>query len=564
MTLDITSLASWSKPREMRTKLGVRILRTAEPTKNFWDAWRTSKEALKAAGIACSKNDAGQWQIAWWAQLDEKEINRRNESLAASSRAASSTELKIAAGMEYMPFQIAGIEYALAHEGVLIGDEMGLGKTIQAIGVISNDDSLKRVLIICPLTLKLNWEAELKRFLARDMTIGVVNGHTLTNTDIVIVHYDALSKLKEQIDAIEWDCLICDEAHYIKNKSAQRTKMVIGGGKEHVKPIRARRKIMITGTPFLNRPIELWPLISKLHPKWADFFGFANRYAAAHETSFGMDVSGASNLQELQEELRKTVMVRRTKNEVLKELPPKVRQIITLPADPLLEEMVRRENEAYAKHEAMIGKAEAELEQAEEQRDENEAAYQNAVEKLRHVHQEAFSDMSTLRHELALAKVPAVLDHIDSLCESVDKVIVFGHHIDAINAIMKGCHERGLNPVRIIGEDSPEARMDAVHRFQEDPKTRVFVGNIKAAGVGITLTAASTVLFAELDWVPGNVTQAEDRAHRIGQTDSVLVQHLVINGSLDAKLAKTIVGKQKNFDKAMNTKKPKPTNVDIT
>ena len=139
MTLDITSLASWSKPREMRTKLGVRILRTAEPTKNFWDAWRTSKEALKAAGIACSKNDAGQWQIAWWAQLDEKEINRRNESLAASSRAASSTELKIAAGMEYMPFQIAGIEYALAHEGVLIGDEMGLGKTIQAIGVISND-----------------------------------------------------------------------------------------------------------------------------------------------------------------------------------------------------------------------------------------------------------------------------------------------------------------------------------------------------------------------------------------------------------------------------------------
>jgi SNF2 family DNA or RNA helicase len=162
--------------------------------------------------------------------------------------------------------------------------------------------------------------------------------------------------------------------------------------------------------------------------------------------------------------------------------------------------------------------------------------------------------MAKIRHETALAKVGDVIDHIKSSFETADKVIVFAHHRDVIIKLKEAF---GDVAVVLMGGMSDEDKNTSVDRFQNDPKVRLFVGSIMAAGVGLTLTKASLVIFAELDWVPANLTQAEDRAHRIGQVDSVLVQHIVIDGSIDCNLAKRVVSKQNLIDRAMNIDKLK-------
>src|SRR5690606_16135176 len=161
----------------------------------------------------------------------------------------------------------------------------------------------------------------------------------------------------------------------------------------------------------------------------------------------------------------------------------------------------------------------------------------------------AFEELSALRHEMGIAKVPAVIEHIKETLENTDKIVVFAHHHDVVNAIAQAF---GDIAVKLTGVESSDERQAAVDRFQNDPNCRLFIGTIGAAGVGLTLTAASTMIFAELDWVPGRVTQAEDRIHRIGQLDSVLIQHLVVDGSLDAKMAWVLVEKQEIIDKALD------------
>jgi SWI/SNF-related matrix-associated actin-dependent regulator 1 of chromatin subfamily A len=252
-------------------------------------------------------------------------------------------------------------------------------------------------------------------------------------------------------------------------------------------------------------------------------------------------------LDELQRTLRETVMVRRLKKDVLTELPPKRRQVIELPANGLAR-VVEKEQRAEARWAEEINRLKAERDFASANAD--EAAYEAAIARLREARQAEFTELSRLRHEGAIAKLPKVVDHCLELLEAVDKLIIFAHHHDVVAGLMDELKD--FNPVRLTGEDSQAARDAAVQSFQNDPTTRVFVGSIQAAGVGLTLTAASTVVFAELDWVPGNMSQAEDRLHRIGQNDAVLVQHVVLDGSLDAKLAKTLVRKQAILDAALD------------
>jgi len=173
------------------------------------------------------------------------------------------------------------------------------------------------------------------------------------------------------------------------------------------------------------------------------------------------------------------------------------------------------------------------------------------VEKLKTSQMGMFSEISKLRHETALAKVPYVVAHAIELLEDEDCLVIMAHHRDVIEGIRAGLKAEKIESVQLTGEDSMENRQKSVDDFQAG-KVKVFVGSIHAAGVGITLTKASTVLFAELDWVPGNVSQAEDRLHRIGQAESVLVQHIVLEGSIDCVMAKTIVEKQSIIDQALD------------
>jgi SWI/SNF-related matrix-associated actin-dependent regulator 1 of chromatin subfamily A len=478
--------------------------------------------------------------------------------MAREASKATDADLDIPSpeGLSYMPFQRAGIAYAMGRKGVLIGDEMGLGKTIQAIGVINSDENIQKVLVVCPASLRLNWKRELERWLVRPLRVGIAQGKDWPlNVDIVVVNYDVLKNFKKKLYGDEWDLLVVDECHYLKNPKAQRTVSVFGKWNkdpDKVKPaIEAKRRVFLTGTPIVNRPIELWPLLQSLDPDGlgSNWRWYVTRYCDGHQTKWGWDVSGASRLDELQDRLRTTLMVRRLKSQVLQELPAKRRQVLELPANGA-DKVVKAEQEAWAEVEERLEELRAAVELAKA--DDDEEKYKRAVEELAQGERVAFTEMARLRHETALAKVPAVLEQLQDL---EHKVVVFGHHKDVIDAIMA---EIGDRAVKLTGETPMEERQEAVDRFQTDSNVQFFVGNIQAAGVGITLTAASHVVFAELDWVPGNMSQAEDRCHRIGQQDSVFVQHLVLEGSLDATMAKTLIAKQSVIDKALDEETEQP------
>lgn len=483
-------------------------------------------------------------------QAEEKQA-QKVASIEQSRSAGADIDLPCPDGLAYLPYQRAGIAYALARNSVLFGDEMGLGKTVQAIGVINADTSLKKVLVVCPASLKLNWQREMEKWLCRPMTIGLADGKVCAPSkfDVTIINYDNLAKHSETLRGVAWDILIADEMHYCKNGEAKRTRALVGSdrkGKE-APGIQARRRIGLTGTPIPNRPIEGFPIFHYLAPEeFRNIFGYAKRYCAAFENGYGWDFSGSGNLGELQDKLRASIMVRRLKKDVLTELPAKRRAIIEISANGS-SAVVDRERLAWDKKEETITalRAAVELAKASDSPDD----YATAVGNLKGATSAAFAELEKLRHDTAVAKVPYVIEHLRNAIEDGGKVVVFGHHHDVIDALAA---EFGNESVTVNGDVAIAARQAAVDRFQTDETCKVFIGGIQAAGVGLTLTQASHVVFAELDWVPGNMTQAEDRCHRIGQTDMVLVEHLVLEGSLDARMAHILVEKQKVIDEALD------------
>lgn len=370
------------------------------------------------------------------------------------------------------------------------------------------------------------------------------------HADIVIVNYDVVHKFADQLAATPWDLRVMDEIHYCKNPKARRTKATFA--------IPATRKLALSGTPILNRPVELYGILCDLDPDhWTPkgFFKYVTRYCDAKKIEIGWgktawDFSGSSNEAELQQRLRSSIMVRRLKADVLTELPAKQREVIELPAESAEaraavaeEHEVRRlifrdRNEELDDLQAKVIMSKA---------SDNDADFDLAVENLRTASQVGFADMSRVRHKVAVAKIPMVIDYVDSRLEADPdlKVILFAHHLDVMAAY------KSHWPTAAQVHGGIKDRMAEVSKFQNVPACRVFIGN-DAAKEGLNLTRATQVIFAEGDWVPGNLNQKEDRAHRIGQKDKVLVTHLVLEGSVDSSMMKTVIGKQDVIDKIMD------------
>ena len=477
------------------------------------------------------------------AEAEAREAKRREQrkklERAMASRASRARDAEVEApapdGLSYLPYQRAAIAYALGRPATLIADEMGLGKTVEAIGVVNALPNAERVLVVCPASLKVNWQRECERWLARPMSVGVAAKKYPHEADVVVINYDILGKWESELLATRWDVLIADECHFVKNREAKRSKRLYA--------IEAERLLFLTGTPILNRPSELFAIASHLDPdEFGHFWTFAKKYCNPIRTNFGWDVTGASNLEELHDTLRGTIMVRRTKDEVLDELPPKRRQVIELTSDKATK-VIEAEREAWARHRSRLGQL-----KAAGRAEDGGGLGDKERENLRRETAEAFGELSKLRRATALAKVPLIVEHVAAALEESAKIVLFAHHRDVIAELADEFEGRC---VTLTGEDSPESRQVAVDRFQEEPDCALFIGSITAAGFGLTLTAASHVVFAELDWVPANLTQAEDRTHRIGQKDSVLIQHLVLQGSLDAAMARTLIRKQEVVNQAV-------------
>lgn len=540
----------------VETSRGARELRKAPATQAFWVQWRANKDALKACGISVSQSqkEAGVWEVCWWKQPADAAY--RAQAIEQSRAVDATVEVPCPDGLQYMGFQKAGIAYIKEKAACLIGDEMGLGKTIQAIGLINSDPKrIRRILIIGKLTLLRNWERELRKWLVdQSYTIGIATGQTFPTADIVLINFDVLHKWPQKLTNY-WDLVIVDEAHYLKNRNARRTKCVVGykptrkeaaAGMLPTSGIPAKRKLLLTGTPFENRPDELWTLLNYLDPAaWPSYWGFAKKFCGLENNGFGVTVGNGRNLDTLNRILRERYMIRRLKRDVLTELPPKTRVIVELECDD--DEWEDEERSFVDTYGDEIAEAEAEMELAGASDDAD--AFAEAVKRLRSSKQIAFTEMARVRHNTAVRKVPQVIEQLEGELEEVDKLLVFAHHHDVIHPIAA---HFGKAAVVVDGETPVAERDAAVQRFQTDPECKVFVGSIRAAGEGLTLTAATLVVFAEEDWVPGKISQCEDRAHRIGQRDNVLVKHYVLPRSIDAKMAKTHVAKQEIADKALD------------
>lgn len=494
-------------------------------------------------------------------------------------------DIPVPKGLSYLPYQRAGVQYAMPRKGTLIADEMGLGKTIQAIGV-ANKMEARKILVVCPASLKYNWKKELDKWLVLNLESVVGTGKSYpAYADVIILNYEILHTHKEFLDETDWDLMIFDESHRIKNEDTRAAYQVIGGrkrvkytdekGKGRYKFIElprldAEKILFLTGTPILNVPAELWTTLKMLAPDlFPDQWAFWNKYCDLKKDFGRIDVTGKneSNLQELQSIIRKSFMIRRLKKDVLPDLPVKLRQVIEVPikdsglsADQTkqLRIAIKSENDFMSQNQSLFQEMKDLAEKAEKTHDLE--TYSKAIKKLKDASRIPFYEMARIRKEVGIAKIPLMLKTIEEELESTNKLIVFVYHHEVATAV----YERfKANSVRITGQIiDPKKRQEAADKFQEDPEVNICICTIKAAGVGFTLTAASTVLFFEEDWVPANLQQAEDRAHRIGQNgrpiegfdkNAVLVQHYVLEGSIDAKMAHKIVQKMNMIDHALDS-----------
>lgn len=402
--------------------------------------------------------------------------------------------------MKLLPFQAADVARLSKMRHALIGHQQGLGKT-----VIASQLATSGTIIVCPSSVRLNWRNELAVW-RPDLRVQVMlsgKDQLDNDTQVVIISYDLL----DRVELPACYTLIVDESHYIKNRKAKRSKNVARAAKY------ADNVYLLSGTPMPNRTRELWTQLTVLGATDMSYFKFTENFSGGFRDRFGWHDDGATNIPELQAILDK-VMVRRLKADVLTELPAKRHQIIPL------EGRVSREERDLAERAALAIREHGKL-------------TPDTV---------PFEEMSEYRKLTGERKVEQAIAFVRDALVDNHKVVVFAHHADVIELLRAALEVHGV--VTITGKTAAKDRQAAVDAFQTDPDVRVFIGNLTAAGEGITLTAASTVIVVELDWVPGKLDQATDRVHRIGQTKQVLCQYLVTENGLDHRLLEALLEKQ--------------------
>lgn len=518
--------------------------------------------------VARAGNIDALWKFIndWDFEVSQNALDRMAElhaemkvNLDASYAAEAKTDLTIdGLGGTLRPFQIAGVEYALRNQKVIIADQMGLGKTVQALATAAAANAFPMI-VVCPASLKLNWLNETRKWLPTK-TATVLNGKMITVTelekaDVIILNYDILSKWMPRLAAIHYKMVVLDEAHYVKNYKAQRTenaKLLLTGGKftDEIKMPGATYRLLLTGTPILSRPQELIAplgMLGRLNDL-GGFWPFAKRYCQAHQTRWGWDMGGADHLDELNTKLRATCYIRREKAEVLKELPAKQRAFISLTLANAKEYALAEADIVNYAAERAINKADFLDEIAILSEDQRKAAIDARADDAatRAENAETLVRIELLKQLAAEGKLDAAIEWITDFLESGEKLVVFATH----KHIIRKLAEHFQAPA-ITGETPVERRQEYVDRFQTDDTCRLIILNIQAGGVGLTLTAASNVAFLELGWTPALHDQAEDRCHRIGQTDAVTAWYLLAQDTIDDEIFKLLESKRKVFEAAV-------------
>jgi hypothetical protein len=440
-----------------------------------------------------------------------EEHRRAEEIVAMSSATEGSGNLELSMSAEaLMPFQVAGVEYALDRRRTFIADEQGLGKTLQALQTMEADDAYPAV-VLCPASLKLNWEREASRWLPhRTRRVFTGRGAQPYDTDILILNYEIVEWHREELAKISPKALVLDESHYCKSPKAKRTKAV--QALAEALPSSSLR-LALTGTPLVNRPKELVPQLRILGRlgEFGSGAGFERRFGSPEER------------ERLHWHLRRTCYLRRLKKDVLPQLPEKQRAVVPV-------ELSNAADYARAEREFMGWLIEQFGGTDELDRKLTSAERGKALVKL-----------GALRRLAGQGKVAMAASWIEDFLESGEKLVVFAQHVDVQHALADAFPDA----VHILGSDSPQSRDESVQRFQNDPDVQLCVCSLRVAAHGLTLTAASDVAFVELGWTPAEHDQAEDRCHRIGQEDSVTAWYLLATGTIDERIATLIENKRR-------------------
>lgn len=497
--------------------------------------WDADTKAWKAPSASLQ-------EVLHWAEMFREKIPtgllHQAEDRAKTSRKAAdasrATEGIIDVGeLPLLPYQKAGVEYALSARKCFIADDMGLGKTLQAIAVIEKAQAYPAV-VVCPANLVLNWRNEYTKWLPT-RTVAVVTNRKEFPTeavDVIVVGYSNLAHWAKQLAGKE--TYVFDESHYIKTPTAQRTKAAI----KIARGVPQTGYVLcLTGTPITNRPSEYaaqLDVMGRLND-FGGLWGFYRRYCNAFRDRFGQwNISGNSHMDELNERLRSICYIRRTKEQVLKDLPP-VRHapLVVAGTDAGMREYRKAEADIVA---YLVERAKA---IAEELGKSPKSAA--VIARIKAESNQALVEMSVLRRLAAKAKMDAVVELIEQHLDADKKVVIAAHHRD----IVSGLAER-FGGLRIQGGMEIEEVEEHKRRFQEESceESPVIVLSIQAAKTGHTLTAAQDVVFVELPWTPADVDQTYSRCHRLGQKGSVTVTYLLCEGTIDETMYDLIARKR--------------------
>ncbi len=453
-----------------------------------------------------------------------RELHARAAGLVALSQAREAELVVSRLGGELKPFQRAGVSYLLAQRRAFLADEQGLGKTIEALATLEADGAYPAV-VVCPASLKLNWLREIERWLpGRSVRVLAGTGRPRAQTggaavvgrsagdgpserapaDVTVINYDIVAARLEELSVRPLRALVLDESHYCKNSSAQRTQAVqrLAGAVPDGGLVLA-----LTGTPVMNRPAEL---VAQLR-----ILGRLEEFGSGAQ--FGRRFRGPDAHVRLHWHLHARCFVRRLKQDVLPQLPPKTRSVVPVELDNAAEyRLAERDVVAWLQSQPLdLGELDAKV-----------AAALRAERLVR---------LNALKLLAARGKLHAALAWIHNFCSSGEPLVVFAHHREIQRAVL----ERFPSALRILGEDSPAARERALRAFQEGEGagSGLIVCSMAVAGQGLTLTRTSSVAFLELEWTPAMHDQAEDRCHRIGQRDAVNATYLLAADTIDETIA---------------------------
>ena len=434
-------------------------------------------------------------------------------------------------------FQKEGLDFLLKSSGnALLADEMGLGKTVETLAYLATEKNAFPVLVIAPLVTLNNWQREIVKFLKKKSRNGrlidnasptssiIRNGKSkdLGKFDFYIINYELLNKRKEDLAKLNLKTIICDEVQNLRSKTTKKYSAV----KQLAAIDSIRYRIGLSGTPIYNRGSEIWPIVDILRPGMlGSFKEFCEYFCYVNDK--GNAIVLENKRKSLREELKKYVMLRRKKSDVLKELKEKVRykEFIDSDSDYYLNEL----NKIWQKHEEELKSAETAFAKS--------SSHQRAIQ--------------SERQAAGIAKLPHVINFVKNIMEIEESVVVFCHH----RAIHQLLHEslQQFSPSSIIGGQTDNFRQEQIDRFQNG-ETKLMIAGLRAGNVGINLTKARYVIFAELDWSPAIHRQAEDRLHRIGQKNTVFAYYLIGNGTLDDHVADILVDKAFEIDSVMDEK----------